>query len=117
MDFADSKVTPEHMAELVKSIISGLISGKIAKVVFEECFESGSSPAEIIKAKGLVQISDTKELESIIDSVLLNNPKSVEDYRGGKDKLFGFFVGETMKITKGRANPTLVNDILKSKLS
>ena len=117
MDFADSKVTPEYMTELVKSITSGVISGKIAKVVFEECFESGISPTEIIKSKGLVQISDTKELESIIDSVLLNNPKSVEDYRSGKDKLFGFFVGETMKLTKGRANPNLVNDILKSELN
>jgi aspartyl-tRNA(Asn)/glutamyl-tRNA(Gln) amidotransferase subunit B len=110
-------VTPEHLARMLKLIDSGVISGKIAKQVFEEMYQSGKTPEEIVKEKGLTQVTDESELSSVIDRICAANPDLVENYRKGKEKLFGFFVGEVMKETKGKANPKLVNELLKKKLS
>ena len=98
-------------------IKDGTISGKIAKEVLEEMWQTGSDSQEIIKSKGLEQISDESELESIAQSILDNNPSQVEAFKSGKDKLFGFFVGQVMKETQGKANPGAVNAILKRLLS
>jgi aspartyl-tRNA(Asn)/glutamyl-tRNA(Gln) amidotransferase subunit B len=98
-------------------IKDGTISGKIAKEVLEEMWEEGSDPVEIIKSKGLEQISDEGELEAIAQSVIDNNSSQVEAYKSGKDKLFGFFVGQVMKETQGKANPSAVNQILKKLLA
>lgn len=113
---SEFKITPEKLANLLKPIDSGLISGTIAKQVFVEMAETGKSAEKIIQEKGLVQVTDTKELESVIELVLKENPQEVEKYRSGKERVFGFFVGEVMKKTKGKANPALVNQILKEKL-
>jgi len=94
----------------------GTISGKIAKDVFEEMYQTGDPPAMIVKEKGWVQILDADEIERVIEKVIQANPKLVEDYQNGKEKVFGFLVGETMKETKGKANPKLVNDLLRKKL-
>lgn len=117
MEISDSKVTPKSMAALLKAQSTGIISGKIAKTVFEEMFETGKEPEQIIKEKGLVQISDEGSLGTVIAKVLASNPQSVEDYRAGKDKAIGFLVGQVMKETKGQANPGVVNKLLKDKLS
>jgi len=111
-----SKVTPQALAKLVDLIQKGTISGKIAKDVFADMWKTGKSPADIVKDKGLEQVSDTDAIESAIDKILADNPKMVEDYKAGKDKLFGFFVGQTMKAMHGKANPGVVNEILKKKL-
>ncbi len=95
---------------------SGAISGKIAKGVFEQMFASGKSARHIVDEKGLGQVSDESQIESAIDQVLSENPKEVEQFRAGKDKLFGFFVGQVMRKTKGKANPQLANEILRKKL-
>jgi len=104
------------MAQLINSISSGLISGRIAKEVFEIIKETGEEPIRVIENKGLQQKSDPKELETIIDKVLKSNKDKVKQFKLGKDKLFGFFVGQVMKFSGGKANPQLVNDILKKKL-
>lgn len=117
LDIKDSKVTPGSMAALLKIQGAGTISGKIAKTVFEEMFETGKEPAEIIKEKGLVQISDESSLGSVIEGVLAANPQSVEDYKAGKEKAIGFLVGQVMKETKGQANPGVVNKLLKERMS
>ncbi|WP_342259655.1 Asp-tRNA(Asn)/Glu-tRNA(Gln) amidotransferase subunit GatB [Candidatus Tisiphia endosymbiont of Metellina segmentata] len=109
----ECKITPKMLAQMVKLIEDGVISGKIAKVVFETMFETGEQPEKIIKEKGLVQMSDSGILSAIIDEILSENPDSVSAYKSGKDKLFGFFVGQVMKKTEGKANPNLVNDLLK----
>jgi aspartyl-tRNA(Asn)/glutamyl-tRNA(Gln) amidotransferase subunit B len=111
-----SPVTPADIAGLVRLIDGGRISGKIAKTVFEEMIATGDKPESIIEAKGLVQVSDEGELSAVIDEVLAANPKEVEQYKGGKTKLMGFFVGQVMKRTRGQANPQAVNDILGKKL-
>jgi len=116
-DMADSPVTPRTLGEMIGMIEDGTISGKIAKEVFEEMWASGKSPRQIVEEKGLVQITDTASLEKAIDEVMKANPAQLEQYRGGKDKLFGFFVGQTMKMTKGKANPALLNELLRKKLS
>ena len=105
-----------HLAELLKLIAEGTISGKIAKSVFEEMYRSGKRAEEIVLAEGWVQVSDAAELEKIVEQVLVTNSKEVEAYRKGKEKLFGFFVGQVMKATQGKANPQMVNEILKKKL-
>jgi aspartyl-tRNA(Asn)/glutamyl-tRNA(Gln) amidotransferase subunit B len=110
-------VTPEHLARMLKLIDAGVISGKIAKQVFEEMYQSGKPPEEIVKEKGLTQVADEDELSSVIDKIMAANPDLVENFRKGKEKLFGFFVGEVMKETKGKANPKLVNELLKKKLA
>ena len=104
------------LQELVALIENGTISGKIAKVVFEEMFESGQAAQAIVRDKGLVQVSDRSSIEPIIDEIIASNPESVEAYRGGKDKLFGFFVGLVMKKTAGKASPQMVNELLQEKL-
>jgi len=97
-------------------IKQGTISGKIAKDVFEDMCRTGESPGKIVQDKGWTQILDKGEIEKAIERAMQANPKQVEDYREGKEKLFGFFVGEVMKQTKGKANPQLVNEMLKEKL-
>jgi len=113
---SQSKVTANKMAELIDCIKSGVISGRTAKEVFEIMKETGDKPNQIIETQGLQQKSDPKELEVIIDKMLKDNKDKVTQYKSGKDKLFGFFVGQVMKISSGKANPQLVNDILKKKL-
>jgi aspartyl-tRNA(Asn)/glutamyl-tRNA(Gln) amidotransferase subunit B len=109
-------VTPRHLTEMLKMMKEGTISGKIAKDVFEEMYRTGDQPAKIVKVKGWIQILDGGEIERAIQRVMETNPKLVEDYQKGKEKLFGFFVGEVMKETKGKANPKLLNELLKKKL-
>lgn len=110
-------LSPEGLAELVRIVDQGLISAKIANDIFADLFESGEMPEAYVKAKGLGQISDSSALESTIDDILKANPAEVEAYRGGKDKLISFFVGQVMRNTKGKANPALVNEILRKKLA
>ena len=101
---------------LINRIDDQTISGKIGKSIFEEMWVSGSSPDEIIESQGLKQISDDGAIEKIIMTVISDNLDQVEAYLGGKDKLFGFFVGQVMKLTEGKANPQTVNKILKEQL-
>ena len=110
-------VSPHLLAELIKLIDSGTISGKIAKTVFDEIWKSGKEPQLIVQEQGLVQVSDSGAIEAIIDDVLVREAGQVAEYRSGKDKLFGFFVGQVMKASKGKANPSLVNELLLSKLN
>jgi len=117
LEVTESPVTPQTLAELIGIIEDGTISGKIAKEVFDEMWESGKNPKEIVGEKGLIQITDTVELEKIVEKVLAASQKQLEQYRSGKTQLFGFFVGQTMKATRGKANPKIVNDLIKKKLS
>ena len=112
----ESPVTAKKMSQLIDSISSGIISGRTAKEVFEVMKETGEEPNKIIESKGLQQKSDPKELEEIIEKILTENKDKVDQYKSGKDKLFGFFVGQVMKVSGGKANPQLVNEILKKKL-
>jgi aspartyl-tRNA(Asn)/glutamyl-tRNA(Gln) amidotransferase subunit B len=116
ISITESPIKAKEMASLVNSISSGLISGRAAKEVFEVMKETGEDPVKIIEEKGLKQKSDPKELETIINKILDENKDKVDQYKAGKEKLFGFFVGQTMKLSGGTANPQLVNDILKKKL-
>ena len=111
------KKGPENLGRLVKLINKNIISGKIAKDVLLEMFNSKENPEDIIKKQGLQQVTDTVEIENIVDDVLQENKKMVEEYLSGKDKLLGFFVGQSMKKSKGKANPKILNEILKIKLS
>lgn len=113
----ESKISPENLADLVKMIDRQEINSKIAKSVFEEMYDSGESPQEIILKKGLKQISDTGELEAIINEVILKNPDAVSQYKSGKVKAIGFLVGQIMAKTHGKANPQIVNEIIVKKLS
>ena len=117
IEITESPITSENLAKLINLIKDGTISGKIAKNVFEIMADSGKDPKKIVEEKGLKQQSDPKELEKIIDKVISDNLKNVEAYKSGKDKLFGFFVGQVMKQSNGKANPQLVNEILKKKLN
>ncbi len=109
---SDSPVKPEHIAELVELIDKGDISTKIAKEVFEEVFKTSKSPKQIVEEKGLKQVSDEGEIRKIIEEIIAQFPKEVEKYKAGNKKLLGFFVGQVMRATKGKANPKLVNKIL-----
>ena len=111
-----SPVAPEDLGKLISLIETGVISGKIAKTVFSEMAESGKTPDEIVAEKGLVQVTDAAEIEAVIDTVITAHPGEVEKYKGGNKKLMGFFVGQVMKETGGKANPAMVNDILRRKL-
>jgi aspartyl-tRNA(Asn)/glutamyl-tRNA(Gln) amidotransferase subunit B len=115
-NIAESPVSIIHAAELLSLQVDGTISGRIAKEVFELMLDSGQSPEMIVEEKGLKQVSDTGAIEAMIDKILIDNADKVEQYRGGKDKLFGFFVGQVMKETGGKANPQLLNQMLRSKL-
>ncbi|HCS23377.1 MAG TPA: Asp-tRNA(Asn)/Glu-tRNA(Gln) amidotransferase GatCAB subunit B, partial [Rhodospirillaceae bacterium] len=115
-DLADSPVTAEQLGGLVALIADNTISGKIAKEVFAEMWTTGKDAAVIVDEKGLKQVTDTGAIEKLVNDVLAANPDKVAEYRGGKDKLFGFFVGQIMKQSGGKMNPAMVNDLLKSKL-
>ena len=116
IDLAQSPVSPEQLGGLVDLISDGSISGKIAKEVFADMFETGKDAKQLVDEKGLKQVSDEGAIISMIDKVLASNQDKVDEYRSGKDKLFGFFVGQVMKASKGQANPGMVNQILKQKL-
>jgi aspartyl-tRNA(Asn)/glutamyl-tRNA(Gln) amidotransferase subunit B len=102
---------------MINLIVDGTISGKIAKDVFEDMLKTQESPDAIVKKKGLMQVSDESAIEKIIDAILAKNVSQVEEYKKGKTQVFGFFVGQTMKEMKGKANPKVVNELLKRKLS
>jgi len=110
-------VSPENLAAMITLIADGVISGKIAKEVFDEMLKTKEHPKAVVERKGLVQVTDAGAIEKIVDEVISKNPAQREQFRNGKTQVFGFFVGETMKATKGKANPKIVNDILKKKLS
>ena len=116
LDISKSPISAKNLAELVQSIKSGEISGRIAKEVFEIMIASGDNPRKIIDTKGMKQQSDPKELEKMINEIINKNKDKVTQYKAGKEKLFGFFVGQVMKISGGKANPQLVNEILKKLL-
>lgn len=116
LDLEDSPIQAEQLGGLVALIKDNTISGKIAKDVFAEMMKSGKDANVIVEEKGLKQVTDTGAIEAIIDEVIAENPGQVEAYRSGKDKLFGFFVGQVMKKSQGKANPAAVNDLLKNKL-
>lgn len=112
----ESPVEPPRLAAMIQLISKGTISSKIAKTVFEAMWKSQDSPEEIVQAKGLVQITDTKAIEEIVDKVIADNPKPVADYKGGNKKAVGALVGQVMKLSKGKANPQVVNQLLAQKL-
>jgi len=116
VDIENSRVNPEQLTGLLKRIVDETISGKIAKEVFEAMWSEGKPADAIIEARGLRQITDAGAIEGVIDAVIAANPKQLADYRSGKDKLFGFFVGQVMKATGGKANPAQLNEMLKAKL-
>jgi aspartyl-tRNA(Asn)/glutamyl-tRNA(Gln) amidotransferase subunit B len=109
----EGPVSAKRLAELLRLIDSGVISGKIAKTVFEEMATSGKAPEAIVREKGLVQVTDAEAIAKVVEEVLGDHAKEVSDYKAGKTKLFGFFVGQVMKATRGKANPKIVNEILK----
>ena len=117
IDLLDSPVTPDNLGELVKLISSNEISGKIAKDVLEEMFKTNKSAKEIVNEKDLKQVTDQSEIEKVIDDVINENQKMIKEYLGGKNKLLGFFVGQAMKKTKGKANPKLLNDLMIKKIN
>ena len=116
LEISQSPITAKNLSKLINLIKDGIISGKIAKSVFEIMADEGKDPQIIVEEKGLKQQSDPKEIEKLIDKVITDNPDKVKEYKSGKDKLFGFFVGQVMKVSGGKANPQLVNEILKKKL-
>jgi aspartyl-tRNA(Asn)/glutamyl-tRNA(Gln) amidotransferase subunit B len=115
-DIAQCPVPPENLAELLQLLDTAVISGKIAKAVFEEMYASGKSAKAIVEARGLVQVTDHGAIEAIVAEVIRDNPVEVESFRAGKEKVFGFLVGQVMKKSKGKANPQLANEMLRSKL-
>jgi aspartyl-tRNA(Asn)/glutamyl-tRNA(Gln) amidotransferase subunit B len=115
-DIRHCPVTPEHLARMLKLIQQGVISGKIAKQVFEEMYRTGTAPEDIVKAKGLEQITDQSQILAIVKQVIRDNPESVAAYRGGKTKTIGFLIGQVMKQSRGKANPQLVNSLLEKEL-
>ncbi|HLZ19657.1 MAG TPA: Asp-tRNA(Asn)/Glu-tRNA(Gln) amidotransferase subunit GatB, partial [Smithellaceae bacterium] len=116
-DIRDCPITAQSLADMIKLIEEGAISGKMAKEVIDDMYKTGKTPKDIIAEKGMVQITDEGELTKTITAIIEANPKQLADYRSGKDKLFGFFVGQVMKATQGKANPQLVNDLLKKMLA
>ena len=116
LDIADSKIPAEDLAGLLDRISDNTISGKIAKEVFEAMWSGEGNADEIIESRGLEQITDVSAIEGIVDAVIAENPSQVAEFRSGKEKLLGFFVGQVMKETGGKANPGQVNQILREKL-
>ena len=112
----DIKLTPEHLAEMIKMIKDGTISSKIAKKVFKESIENGTDPKKYVEDKGMVQLSDVSVLGPMVTKVVDDNPQSVEDFKNGKDRAIGFLVGQIMKQTRGKANPKVVNQLLNKEL-
>ncbi len=117
LELSEAKITPGGLASLLKLIEKGAISNKMGKEVFEVMFEEGKEPGQIVKEKGLSQISDESQLNRIIAEVIAKNPKSVADFQSGKEKAIGFLVGQVMKATRGQANPGVVNTMLREKLA
>jgi aspartyl-tRNA(Asn)/glutamyl-tRNA(Gln) amidotransferase subunit B len=115
-EIGNSKVTPDHLGELLLMVDKGTISGKIAKTVFIDMMESGKDPQEIVKDKNLLQVSDEGELLALVKEIVAANPGQAEEFRGGKEKLMGFFVGQLMQKTKGKANPKLANELFAKEL-
>ena len=115
-DFSNSGITPKKIGSLIDLIADGTISNRQAKEIFDEYISSKDEVRDFVEKRGLIQLSDKGEIDKIISQVLEENTKVVEDYKNGKDKLFGFFVGQVMKISKGKANPKVVNEILVKKL-
>jgi len=116
-DLSPSPVTPRMLADMILLVEKGTISGKIAKTVMEDMYKTGKTPASIVEEKGLLQISNSGELEGIVDSVMTEHADAVAQYRAGKQASMGFLVGQVMKATKGRANPQTVNDLLRKRLA
>lgn len=117
MEYRENPVDPSYLARLLKLIDDGSISVSIGKRVFETMFNSGKSPEDIVKEEGLAQISDESELLKLVRQVISENPKSVEDYRSGKEKAIGFLVGQVMRLTKGKANPQLINRLIAEEIN
>jgi aspartyl-tRNA(Asn)/glutamyl-tRNA(Gln) amidotransferase subunit B len=117
VEITESPITPAQLGELIGLIEDNTISGKIAKTVFEKMFETGKPAKQIVADEGLVQVTDTGAIEAAIDAVLAANPDKLVEFKSGKDKLFGFFVGQAMKATEGKANPAMLNELLKKKLA
>ncbi|GAB6268654.1 glutamyl-tRNA amidotransferase [Smithella sp. SC_K08D17] len=117
LDIRQCPIKAQSLADMIRLIEEGAISGKMAKEIVEDMYKTGKSPQMIIEEKGLVQITDEGELVKTITSIIEANPVQIKDYRGGKEKLFGFFVGQVMKATQGKANPQLVNELLKKMLA
>ena len=115
-DVKDCPISPNGLADIIKMVKGGQISGKMAKEVFEEMYKTGKTASDIVKAKGLTQISDEGELAKIVEEIVKNNPDNVAKFKAGKTTVLGFFVGEIMKATKGKANPQVINKLLKEKL-
>ncbi len=113
---AQSPVSADNLADLLRLIEDGVISGKIAKTVFEQIALTGETPQSVVEAKGLTQVTDVSAIEDAVLKVIGDCPKEVATYRKGKKKLRGFFVGQVMKATRGKANPKMVNEILSEKL-
>lgn len=116
LDIAHSPISAENLGALVELIQKGIISGKIAKDVFEIMSETGENPEKIVEEKGLKQVTDTAAIEAIIDNVIASNPDNVTAYKNGKTNLMGWFVGQTLKLSQGKANPAIVNQLVKAKL-
>jgi len=110
-EISSCKVTPEHLCALLGMVEKNTISGKIAKTVFQEMMESGKDAETIVKEKNLVQVSDEGELMTIVEAIVAANPEQAEDFRNGKTKIMGYFVGQLMKETKGKANPKMANEL------
>ncbi len=117
MSVAQTKLTPAHLTSLLELIDAGTINRNTAKSVFEEMFATGKPPAEIVREKGLEQVTDVSAIESAVNRVLADNPNEVQRFRAGEQKLLGWFVGQVMRETKGKANPGVVNELLKKKLT
>lgn len=116
MELDNCKVKPENLIEMLALIDDNTISGKMAKIVFEEMFVSGKSAAQVIKEKGMAQISSSNELDAILDSVIANNMQAINDYKNGKENALKFLIGQVMKETRGQANPSIVDELLKKKI-
>jgi aspartyl-tRNA(Asn)/glutamyl-tRNA(Gln) amidotransferase subunit B len=117
MDIQDARVTPENLAELIDLQDAGTISGKTAKAVFEEMFGSGKAPGDVVKEKGLEQITSSDEVVTSVEKVIADNAKAAEDYRGGKEEAIKFLLGQVMRETRGRASPDVITELLKEKLA
>ena len=113
----ESPIKPEDLVELLKLIDKGTLSAKMAKTVFEEMYQSSKSAIEIVSKKGLAQITDSSAIENLVDEILQLNTDQVEQYKNGKEKVFGFLVGQIMKKSKGQADPALVNKLLKDRIN
>jgi aspartyl-tRNA(Asn)/glutamyl-tRNA(Gln) amidotransferase subunit B len=116
-EIQDCPVKPQDLGQLIKLIGNNTISGKMAKEIFEKMFQTGKAPETLIAEQGLSQLTDPSEIKAIIEQALTNNPTQLAQYLAGKQALFGFFVGQVMKLTAGKANPQLVNEILQASLT